>query len=65
MTYVQLLFLGVDEARLKLGMTIDEVAPLCGVTPLSYKRWRKGKPIQAEREHILQAVLKQLKTYGG
>ena len=55
-------FESLDALRRLLEISIEDVAPLCRVTPLTYKRWRKGVSPRKSRLETFQSVIKKLKT---
>ena len=54
-------FIDLDNARKLAEITIEEVALLCGVTPLTYKRWRKGESPRKNRLETLKSVTAAIK----
>ncbi|CAL74385.1 hypothetical protein BRADO0438 [Bradyrhizobium sp. ORS 278] len=50
----------VDQVQVKSGMTLEEVAPLLGVTRRSLQHWRKGKAISTRKERRLRALVDAL-----
>ena len=57
---VRQVFEALDTVRLLAEKSVEEVASLCGVTIITYKRWRKGSNIKPWRLETLKRVLIEL-----
>ena len=52
----------VDEIQALSGLTLEEIAPLAGVSRRSLQNWRAGEPISARKEQRLRALTDTLRV---
>ena len=52
----------IDRAQLAAKLTLEELAPLVGVSRRSLQNWRTGDPISARKEHRLREALSALEN---
>jgi len=58
MCYVKQLLDSLEAHRQKAELTINDVAPAVGVTPLTYKKWLKGAIPHPTREKPMLETIK-------